>query len=135
MCAHVSSRVAPLSVAAVIAAALGLGAGAFAGAPAQSPQPKPRPTPVAPTPSASAEDGGAILNPWGNGQYERVWRAGDKIGQFNFHLIASYKRYRLPPPPSGEVYVALGTQVLRVDMRDWKVVASVGKVDTILGVG
>lgn len=131
----VSFRVTPLTTAAVAVAALGLAAGAHAGAPAQSPTPRMRPASAATPPRATAEGGGAVLNPWGNSRYERIWRTGDKIGQFNFHLITSYKRYRLPPPPAGQAYVALGTQVLRVEMRNWKVVASVGKVDKILGLG
>lgn len=136
--ASLTPHITPLSAAAATVTALGLGSIALAGAPSQSPRPEPRPamtTATATAPRATAADGGAVLNPWGDGRYERVWRAGDRIGSFNFHLLTSYRRYRLPSPPAGQAYVALGTQVLRVDTHNWKVVASVGKVDTIFGLG
>ncbi len=135
--ASLTPRITPLSAAAAAITALGLGTSALAGAPSQSPRPEARPAmaATATAPRATAADGGAVLNPWGNSQYERVWRAGDRIGSFNFHLLTSYRRYRLPSPPAGQAYVALGTQVLRVDTHNWKVVASVGKVDKIFGLG
>lgn len=127
----------PRTVGIAAAAVLGMATLALAGAPSQSPRPEARPAAPVPqaAPRARAADGRAVLNPWGNGRYERVWRTGDRIGRFNFHLLTAYRRYRLPEPPAGQAYVALGTQVLRVDTQNWKVVASVGSVDKILGTG
>ena len=128
--------VRPLSVALAGVLAVGIAGIALAGAPAQSPVPQSRSAvatsaaSIAPQPAAAS---GAVLNPWGNAKYERVWRAGDKIGNFNFHLLSAYNRYKLPRPPMGQAYVALGSQVLRVNTHNWKVVASIGQVNTILG--
>lgn len=140
--------VLPLS----LAVAVGLGTLALAGASDQSPRPKPRPAAVQSADLSADAAQSAKVQPaalqmesrtevpassaaslWDNAKYQRVWRAGDEIGKFNYHLLTRSSRVSLPPLPAGEAYVTLGTQVLRVNTQTWKVIDSVGQVNTILG--
>ncbi|WP_102223720.1 hypothetical protein [Acidimangrovimonas sediminis] len=123
-----------------VALCLSLGSLAMAGAPDNTPRPELRPAagqdsqPVAqPATLTTDSEKMPVLNPWGAKRYERVWRTGDKIGQYNFRLLTAWKRYDLPSLPQGQVYVALGRQILTVNARDWVVVASVGDISAIIG--
>jgi len=113
-----------------LAAALALGLGALP-AVAQTPA-KPTSCP----PGLAAKQNGCQppgLEKKGSNDYERVWRKGDRIGGFAFHIIVQYARYGLPKPPSGQFYVALGDQVLLVREDTLSVLSLVGMVNKILG--
>lgn len=111
----------PHSTAAVLAAVL---AAALTAAPAFAAPSRPGVPPPAPPQQAQTRPA--------NG-YVRVWKPGDHIARYDFHLLTAYRRYDLPPPPQGQAYVQLGNQVLRADLSDLRVVASVGPTIEILG--
>lgn len=60
------------------------------------------------------------------------WRRGDRLGPYPYVVIRDYDRYRLPPPPNGSIYVAVGGQLLRVDPRTLEVIGLVGLVSNLL---
>lgn len=64
-------------------------------------------------------------------EYHR-WRRGDRIGGRDYVIIHDYRRYRLPPPPDGTVYVISGGQLLRVDSNTLTILGIVGLMNNLL---
>lgn len=124
------------AVVATAAASMILALGAaptLAGPPASSPRPMLRSDTAKIAQETAAAPAPAPAQSRPATGYIRVWKAGDDIYPFNFHMLSAYRRYDLPTPPRGQVYVQLGNQVLRVKTSDWRVVAPVGKTIQLLG--
>lgn len=64
-------------------------------------------------------------------EYHR-WHEGDRIGRNNYVIIQDYRRYRLPPPPDGTVYVVSGGQLLRVDPNTLQILGIMGLMNNLL---
>jgi Ni/Co efflux regulator RcnB len=76
--------------------------------------------------------GQAKKDPWQRERAYHRWHAGERIGGRDYVILRDYRRYRLPPPPDGTIYVVSGGHLLRVDPNTLMVLGIVGLMNTLL---
>lgn len=58
----------------------------------------------------------------------REWRRGDRVSGYDYIVIRDWDRYRLAPPRSGEQYIRIADNLLKIDRDTLEVITFIGLV-------